>query len=806
MKGFKIPAFWQAVLVVVIAYLILNNSFPPVTPTTLIIQYMIVVVVGVLLYFSFDDDRFAEFKAPILAVMRDDGALHSSLRWFYLLAIPALVGYLVYGVVKPSFDAPVELRQVHPAPPSSLRVFNKRYDLTKLQNPLRTSLLEIFKKNRDEGWKAYKKEVKKGRNIFYSNCFYCHGDLLDGGGVFAKGFNPLPANFQDVGTIAQLQEAFVFWRITTGGPGLPKEGTPWNSAMPVWHEMLSEEDVWQVITFLYDYVGQVPRMWDQERSKAVTGIKEEILRQRADLKGKELYAFRCAACHGDNGAGDGPAAKRLYPKPRDFTTGLFKYKTSPGKMLPRDEDLFNTIKFGLNSTVMPAWKSLMTDAQITSLIPVIKGFDTFGVWAPSDAPDDAFDPDTGIYKGNPISVTKTLELKNQVPYTPESIAKGKAVFHKSDTCSACHGQDGRGNITSGKRLKDDWGDRIWPRDQTEPWSWRVSNVPGDTPEARDATIKNIFTRLSVGIPGTPMPEHTKTVAEEDRWNIANYVYSLRTTRTPLTDKSVIRGTKVTGKLPDSVDDKAWQTAEGTTLKMVPNIIKEKRLFTPLNDAVTVRALYNDKEIAFLLTVDDRTDSRPGEPISETIQDRKLKMYPDAFAIQFPMQKSYSTQGVTVKPLFRHGDATHPTTIWYWNAGAVKPEVAPQSMLFDATGPNEKLKPRAEDTSLSATGKWHSGQWKVLMKRPRNGGEIGDINFTEGQFIPVSFANWDGSNGEVASKHTLTSWYWLLLPPLPNPLKTFGVPAGIALLIFFLGLLLLRSQRKKCVLTKQTVVE
>ncbi len=796
MKHLKIPAFWQAVLVTVMAYLALNNAFPPVTPTTLLVQYMIVVVIGVLLYFSFDDARFAEFNSPILNVLRADGVFYTSLRWFYLLAVPALVGYLVYGVVKPSFEAPVELRQVHPAPPSSLRVFNKKFDLTKLQNPLRTKLLETFKKSPEEGWKAYRSEVKKGRDIFYSNCFFCHGDLLDGEGVYARGFNPSPANFQDVGTIAQLQEAFVFWRITTGGPGLPKEGTPWNSAMPVWHEMLSEDNVWQVITFLYDYVGQVPRIWDKERSRAVTGIKEEILKKRAGMKGKELYTFRCAACHGEEGAGDGPAAKRLYPKPRDFTTGLFKYKTSPGKELPLDEDLFNTIKFGLNGTVMPAWESLMSDEQIKSLIPVLKGFDTFGAWAPADAPDDAFDPDTGKYKGTPISVTKKLELKNQIPYTPESIAQGKLAFHKKDTCSACHGQDGRGNITSGKRLKDDWGNRIWPRDQTEPWTWRVTNVPGNTPEARDATIRNIFTRLSVGIPGTPMPEHTKTVAEKDRWNIANYVYSLRTTRTPLTDKSVVRGTKVTGELPAGVDDKAWQTADATTLKMVPNIIKEDRLFTPLTDAVTVRTLYNDKEIAFLLTIDDRTDSRPGEPVSTAIQDRSLKMHPDAFAIQLPKQKSFSTKGVTVKPLFRHGDAAHPTTIWYWNAGAVKPEAAPRSLLFDGSGPNEKLQSRSEDTSLTATGKWQSGQWKVLMKRPRQGGESGDVNFTEGQFIPISFANWDGSNGEAGSKHTLTSWYWLLLPPQANPGKTWGVPIGIAVLVFLLGLLLVRSQRKR----------
>jgi mono/diheme cytochrome c family protein len=91
---------------------------------------------------------------------------------------------------------------------------------------------------------------------------YCHGDNLDGRGHFAYGFNPPPANFQDPGTIAMLQEAFLFWRIAKGGPGLPKESTPWNSVMPAWEDRLTEEQIWQVIMYLYDATGQQPRRWE----------------------------------------------------------------------------------------------------------------------------------------------------------------------------------------------------------------------------------------------------------------------------------------------------------------------------------------------------------------------------------------------------------------------------------------------------------------------------------------------------------------------------------------------------------------
>ncbi len=55
--------------------------------------------------------------------------------------------------------------------------------------------------------------------------------------------------------------------------------------MPVWHEMLSEEDVWNVITFLFDYNGQVPRIWDPAVSKQVTGMKDQVLAQRKQIQG-----------------------------------------------------------------------------------------------------------------------------------------------------------------------------------------------------------------------------------------------------------------------------------------------------------------------------------------------------------------------------------------------------------------------------------------------------------------------------------------------------------------------------------------
>jgi len=798
MNKIKITAFWQAVLVIVVAYFIFKYAFPPLLPNALMIQYMVITVIGVFLYFSFDEQRWEEFKAPVNAVLTQPGK--KNLRWFYLITIPLLIGYSSYTMVKPSLNSPVELRQVHPAPPSKLKVFNKKFDLSSQKNPVRIKILKEFKSNPAGAWNMYQDAVDAGRDVYYQNCFFCHGDLLDGNGHYANGFNPLPINFQDVGTIAQLQEAFLFWRITTGGPGLPKEGTPWNSAMPVWHEYLTEQQVWNTILFLYDYVGQVPRMWDPEVSRTVTGMKNMVRKNRKNIKGKALYKLRCVVCHGDQGAGDGIAAELMYPKPRDFTLALFKYKTSPPQSLPLDDDLFHSIYDGLPGTAMPGWQTILSKEQIQSLIPVIKSFDTSAAWSPEEAEDEDFDDDGRYLKTNFKTETKVEPLDSQIPYSEESLKSGKPIFEK--VCGECHGKYGRGNITSGKKLEDDWGNRIWPRDLSKPWTWRETEAePGDVGGGtlREITIQKIYQRLSIGIPGTPMPAHRAVEAGnkdplklEDRWHVANYVYSLRDTFVQPSDNSLLNAVKVEGALPENSDAKQWANAKPVTLRLVPNIIKSKRLFTPLTDAVTVRVLYNKDDIAFLLEVHDRTDSRPGEKVSTQIQDEKLKLFSDAIAIQFPKQGAYTTEPVVTKPLYRHGDKSHSTTIWYWNAGSVEPAQPEKSVVLDANGSNKKLIAR-QSSDIVSNSNWSHGKWSIVLKRSRKATEQGDIPFDEGQYIPVSFANWDGSNGEVGSKHTLTTWYWLLLPQEVNVIRVYGFPVGVTLVMFMLGLLLVRRR-------------
>ncbi len=68
-------------------------------------------------------------------------------------------------------------------------------------------------------------------------------------------------------------------------------------------------------------------------------------------KGKASFAVSCAACHGTMGAGDGPAAAALNPKPRNLATEKFKNGDTAQK-------IFGTISKGLPGTVMVAFGHL----------------------------------------------------------------------------------------------------------------------------------------------------------------------------------------------------------------------------------------------------------------------------------------------------------------------------------------------------------------------------------------------------------------------------------------------------------------
>ncbi len=324
--------------------------------------------------------------------------------------------------------------------PGQFSAYGKVYQYSRLVNPVRREILTQFIADPGAGQLLYAETVKTGRDLYYRNCVHCHGDLLDGAGLVSLGQTPSPPDFHGDTGIGTLTEPYLFWRISTGGPGLPTTHNPWNSMMPVGQELLQEDEIWQVIVFLYDRVGVVPGDWNNKINEAALALHNESQLAKSGFTGMELYQDHCSVCHGETGAGDGPAAQFLYPAPRDFTIGLFKYKTSDFEIQqPMDADLFHTIKFGLPRTAMPAWQSVLNDDEVRKLVGIVKHLDFVGTWAPEDAEDEEFDEE-GLFKGQSISVETEQAAVDRVPFSFESVVKGRNHFEIN--CTPCHGDEG----------------------------------------------------------------------------------------------------------------------------------------------------------------------------------------------------------------------------------------------------------------------------------------------------------------------------------------------------------------------------
>ena len=89
--------------------------------------------------------------------------------------------------------------------------------------------------------------------------------------------------------------------------------------------------------------------------------------------GKKLYLKYCSQCHGDKGDGEGYAAPHLLPKPRNFTTGKFKIRTTPNGALPTHQDIVNIIRRGMPYTSMPAWPAF-SEQEVANLAYFITTF------------------------------------------------------------------------------------------------------------------------------------------------------------------------------------------------------------------------------------------------------------------------------------------------------------------------------------------------------------------------------------------------------------------------------------------------
>ncbi|MEE8368138.1 MAG: c-type cytochrome [Thermoanaerobaculia bacterium] len=216
----------------------------------------------------------------------------------------------------------------------------------------------------------------------------------------------------------------------------------------------------------------------------------------ADLaaQGKRVFDDNCSSCHGKSGAADGLCAKFLIPQPRDFTTGVYRFKSTPGSEMPTDRDLYRTVSLGIHSTGMPPWRFLLSEEDRWALIAYIKTFsDRFESRGPGTPVDLGTEPQT---------------------ITDDMVDRGREMFVRAQ-CGKCHGEEGYGDGPAALTLVDSFGNAIPPRNYHKAADFK-----------RGHTLRDIALTVHTGNNGTPMPAFDEALSEAEIWDLAAYIMSL----------------------------------------------------------------------------------------------------------------------------------------------------------------------------------------------------------------------------------------------------------------------------------------
>ena len=197
-----------------------------------------------------------------------------------------------------------------------------------------------------------------------------------------------------------------------------------------------------------------------EKQPIVAQSKGGMKAQQAG--GYSLYRTHCLHCHGVSGAGDGPTSAFLFPRPRDYRKGLFKFTSTPTGAKPTRDDLRKTLLNGLHGTSMPAFEAQMSSAEIEQVLDYMiflsmRG-ETEGVLieeaiSSGELPSDVV-ADSAKVVFNKWKTGESQAMNPPIPCppsSPESVLRGRELFlglnktgNKVD-CTSCHGPQAIGN-------------------------------------------------------------------------------------------------------------------------------------------------------------------------------------------------------------------------------------------------------------------------------------------------------------------------------------------------------------------------
>lgn len=287
--------------------------------------------------------------------------------------------------------------------------------------------------------------------------------------------------------------------------------------------------------------------------------------------GRMLYMRHCSHCHGTSGDGNGPTARYMTPKPRDYRNGVFKFTSTNDMSKANRDDLSRIIKYGIPGTYMPSFL-LMKDDEHHAIIEYVKFLAMRGEYEQKLVAQLSSDFSQSAYDERLKSGEKKADIQKEldeflaedlkesastlgdelaeiwsaadteeaaivpsvprVPDSPESRRRGRELFLSATLkCSDCHGVSGAGNgpqtiafepnpkkaneLYNEPGLHDIWDNLNQPRN-LQLGMYRGGRRPID-----------IFSRIYAGIKGTKMPASKNTIPQhEDIWHLVNYVLSI----------------------------------------------------------------------------------------------------------------------------------------------------------------------------------------------------------------------------------------------------------------------------------------
>ncbi len=489
--------------------------------------------------------------------------------------------------------------------------------------------------------------------------------------------------------------------------------------------------------------------------------------------GKRVYLKWCAGCHGDAGAGDGPAAAYMLPRPRNFTGGLYKIRTTASGQLPTDADLLRAIDEGLPGSAMPGWKGRLSQAERRNVMAYIKTFSSFFA-------------DTSQH---------VVPLKFSSPPgggTGAAALKVGRQFYDSIGCRKCHGDQGRGDGPSAPTLKDDADFPIFAADLHQNWRFRGGG-----------SVEDIYRRLRTGLDGTPMPSFAdlidqKFLTDEELWRLAQYVRSLGPAAPPDV-RDVVHAPQIAGTVPGSPDDSMWARAARYWFPLVGQGIHKSRWFAPAVSGVWVQAVHDGRTLALRVSWDDRTESpdtawlRFERRILETVAgddsappSHGAEPWPDQLAVQFPRRLPEGSGGME-RPYFLMGGANDPVYQWRWTS-------SPRRALAGLARGIERFDTLPGAPAGQAT--YDHGEWRLVLSRAlATPDTANEVQLEAGRAIPMAFFAWDGSSGEHGSRMAVSTWYFLALDR-PTPPGVFISPVLAMLVTLTLGLVVVRRAQRR----------